>query len=117
MTLGNVYNSGQKIGNFNLGGSTVIVLTTKKINIDKDIEYYSDNKIESYVNVGDKIGNLNILNYNDSLQFPIYFSINKPNKTISYDYFIIKLIQLLIIILFIIVLNKMINNKTKQYST
>lgn len=116
MTIGNTYNSGQKIGNFDLGGSTVVILTTKKINVDKDIEYYSDNKIESYVSVGDKIGNLNISNYNDTIQFPIYFAINKPNKFISVNYFIIKLIQILIIILFIIVLIKMIKNKTKQYS-
>ena len=115
MTIGNIYNSGQKIGNFDLGGSTVVILTTQNINIDKDIEYFSQNKIESYVNVGDKIANLNMLNYNNQMQFPIYFAINKPNKIISTNYLVVKLLQLFIIILFIVVIFKITKNKSKQY--
>jgi phosphatidylserine decarboxylase len=114
MKIGNTYYSGQKIGNFSLGGSTVIVLSTQKININKDIEFFSNDKIESYVRVGDIIGSFAELN---NVIFPKHYAINKPNKSISIEYFVIVSIRIAFVVLFLFVIRKLIKNQSKQYHT
>ena len=111
MTIGQTYHSGQKIGNFSLGGSTVIVLSTQKININKDIDFFSNEKIESYVKVGNSIGSLNQLSRSINVIHSNYYSINKPNKYLSITYYIIICMRIIIIIVFLIAARNVIKNK------
>jgi len=111
MTIGQTYYSGQKIGNFLLGGSTVIILSTQKININKDIDFFSNNKIESYTKVGNYIGSLNPSNRSINVTFSNYYSINKPNKYLSINYYVNTIMRIIIILIFFIVVRNMIKNK------
>ena len=54
----NKYNKGEEKGYFELGGSTIVILTNDRIKIDNDILEYSNKGIETKVNYGEKIGEL-----------------------------------------------------------
>lgn len=54
----NKYNKGDEKGYFELGGSTIIILTNDKIKIDNDILEYSNKGIETKVKYGEKIGEI-----------------------------------------------------------
>ena len=54
----NNYNKGDEKGYFELGGSTIVILTSDKIKIDDDIIEYSSKGIETKVKYGEKIGEL-----------------------------------------------------------
>ena len=54
----NNYNKGDEKGYFELGGSTIVILTSDKIKIDDDIIEYSNKGIETKVKYGEKIGEL-----------------------------------------------------------
>lgn len=50
------FKKGEEKGYFNLGGSTIIVLTKKNVKIDKDIITHSKNGVEVFVEYGESIG-------------------------------------------------------------
>ena len=54
----NKYNKGDEKGYFELGGSTIVILTNDKIKIDNDILEYSNKDIETKVKYGERIGEL-----------------------------------------------------------
>ena len=54
----NKYNKGDEKGYFELGGSTIVILTNDKIKIDNDILEYSNKDIETKVKYGEKIGEI-----------------------------------------------------------
>ena len=54
----NKYNKGDEKGYFELGGSTIVILTNDKIKIDNDIIEYSNKGIETKVKYGERIGEL-----------------------------------------------------------
>jgi len=82
LIIGNLYNKNEIIGNFSLGGSTVIVLSSEKINFDNDIEYYSNNHIETYIKVSDRIGNIGP-NTSNNNYFPTHYSIKKNTDNLD----------------------------------
>ena len=49
---------GEEKGYFELGGSTIVILTSDKVKIDNDIIDYSDKGIETKVKYGERIGEL-----------------------------------------------------------
>ena len=53
-----IYNKGDEKGYFELGGSTIVILTNDKIKIDNDIIEYSNKGIETKVKYGERIGEL-----------------------------------------------------------
>ena len=53
-----MYFTKEKIAYFQFGGSCVVYVSDQHIFYDKDISYYSNENIESYVKVGEEIGNL-----------------------------------------------------------
>jgi len=53
------YYTREKIAYFQYGGSCVIYVSDKNIYFDEDIYYFNNENIESYIKVGDEIGNLN----------------------------------------------------------
>lgn len=110
LTVGQYYKSGERIANFSLGGSTVVILSTKKININEDIEYFSQNNIETYVKVGDMIGNIKT-NFNNS-PFPKHYHIKKPIKLTSNTITIFTL-RLFILFFAIYVIRKIVKNNNK----
>ena len=54
----NKYNKGDEKGYFELGGSTIVILTNDKIKIDNDIIEYSNKGIETKEKYGERIGEL-----------------------------------------------------------
>ena len=52
------YNKGDEKGYFELGGSTIVILTNDRIKIDNDIIEYSNKGIETKVKYGERIGEL-----------------------------------------------------------
>ena len=52
------FTKGEEKGYFELGGSTIVILTNDKIKIDNDILEYSRKGIETKVKYGEKIGEL-----------------------------------------------------------
>ena len=54
----NKYNKGDEKGYFELGGSTIVILTNDIIKIDNDIIEYSNKGIETKVKYGERIGEL-----------------------------------------------------------
>ena len=52
------FSKGEEKGYFELGGSTIVILTNSKLKIDDDIIEYSNNGIETKVKYGEKIGEL-----------------------------------------------------------
>ena len=54
----NKYNKGEEKGYFELGGSTIVILTNDRIKIDNDIIDCSNKGIETKVNYGERIGEL-----------------------------------------------------------
>ena len=54
----NKYNKGEEKGYFELGGSTIVILTNDRIKIDNDIIEYSNKGIETKVKYGERIGEL-----------------------------------------------------------
>ena len=54
----NRYNKGDEKGYFELGGSTIVILTNDKIKIDNDIIEYSNKGIETKVKYGERIGEI-----------------------------------------------------------
>jgi phosphatidylserine decarboxylase len=114
MTIDNTYYSGERIGNFSLGGSTIIVLSSININMNADIEYYSGLNFESFVKVGDNIGSINELN--EIIEFPKTYYITNDNTNTSYVFdndsvIIIKYISIIFIFFIIIKIFIMINKK------
>jgi phosphatidylserine decarboxylase len=53
-----LYLTKEKIAYFQYGGSCVVYVSDQNIYFDKDLLYFSNENIESYVNVGEEIGNL-----------------------------------------------------------
>lgn len=68
LTVGRIHNHHDPIahpqqekGYFDLGGSTIIVLFPQNtIQLDSDIQYYSQQDIESYVQLGERIGLIHV---------------------------------------------------------
>lgn len=54
----NKYNKGDEKGYFELGGSTIVILTNDIIKIDNDIIEYSNKGLETKVKYGERIGEL-----------------------------------------------------------
>lgn len=52
------YSKGDEKGYFELGGSTIVILTSERIKIDNDIIEYSNKGIETKVKYGERIGEL-----------------------------------------------------------
>lgn len=52
------FTKGEEKGFFELGGSTIVILTNDKIKIDNDILEYSNKGIETKVKYGEKIGEI-----------------------------------------------------------
>lgn len=52
------FTKGEEKGYFELGGSTIVILTSDKIKIDSDIIEYSNKGIETKVKYGERIGEL-----------------------------------------------------------
>lgn len=52
------YMKGEEKGYFELGGSTIVILTSDKIQIDSDIIEYSNRGFETKVKYGERIGEL-----------------------------------------------------------
>lgn len=52
------YVKGEEKGYFELGGSTIVILTSDKVKIDNDIINYSNKGIETKVKYGERIGEL-----------------------------------------------------------
>lgn len=50
------FSKGEEKGYFELGGSTIVILTTDKVIIDSDIIKYSNEEIETKVEYGERIG-------------------------------------------------------------
>lgn len=98
LIIGNTYKSGDRIGNFSVGGSTIVVLFEKQIYFDPDISYYSGMNIESYVKVGDTIGS--IISSRDVL-FPKHYHIKNYDNILDQNN-IVKIIIILCIIAIII---------------
>jgi len=103
ITIGNLYNRGDNIGNFAFGGSTIVFLSTAQFNISEDIIYYSNNNIETYVKVGDDIGSLITV---DKIYFPTHYSIKKYNNIGNRLHLFRNILILVVIILFIVLLNR-----------
>jgi phosphatidylserine decarboxylase len=53
-----MYLTKEKIAYFQFGGSCVVYVSDQNIYFDKDLLYFSNENIESYVKVGEEIGNL-----------------------------------------------------------
>jgi phosphatidylserine decarboxylase len=53
------YYTKEKVAYFQYGGSCVVYVSDKNIYFDEDLYYFNNDNIESYVKVGDEIGNLN----------------------------------------------------------
>lgn len=53
-----MYITKEKIAYFQFGGSCVVYVSDQNIYYDKDLTYFSNDNIESYVKVGEEIGNL-----------------------------------------------------------
>jgi len=53
-----MYLTKEKIAYFQFGGSCVVYVSDQNIYYDTDYSYFSNENIESYVNVGEEIGNL-----------------------------------------------------------
>lgn len=82
LIVGNTYYSGERIGNFSLGGSTVVILSTDKFIINEDIKYYSEQGIETYVKVGDVIGGFSGVN---PIKYPNYYNIESVPSSNEYN--------------------------------
>ena len=52
------FTKGEEKGYFELGGSTIVILTSERIKIDNDIIEYSNKGIETKVKYGERIGEL-----------------------------------------------------------
>ena len=52
------YFTKEKIGYFQFGGSCIVYVSDQNIFYDEDLSYFSNENIESYVKVGEEIGNL-----------------------------------------------------------
>jgi phosphatidylserine decarboxylase precursor len=52
------YLTKEKIAYFQFGGSCVVYVSDQNIFYDKDLSYFSNDNIESYIKVGEEIGNL-----------------------------------------------------------
>ena len=50
------FKKGEEKGYFNVGGSTIVILTKNNIKIDKDIIKYSNEGIETLLEYGERIG-------------------------------------------------------------
>jgi phosphatidylserine decarboxylase len=112
LEIDKTYYSGERIGNFELGGSTVVILSEKTINIDDDILYYSDLNIETYVKVGDIIGSMVTKNI---VEFPTkYYIINKKPESYSSN-IIFKMVGILLLLYLIMIL--VWNNKNNKFFT
>ena len=99
LTIGHLYNRGDLLGNFSLGGSTIVFLSSVRFNIVDDIIYYSNNNIETYLKIGDTIGSLNKL---DPISFfPKYYSIKKHNNIDNKSKLLKNILIFVIVILFI----------------
>jgi len=59
LELNKKYYTKEKIGYFQYGGSCVVYVSDKNIYFDEDLYYFNNDNIESYIKVGDEIGNLN----------------------------------------------------------
>jgi len=55
LIINKTYKTFEHMGNFDLGGSCIVFLTNKKIDIKKKIKYYSLKCIETYMTVFDKL--------------------------------------------------------------
>jgi len=71
LELNKKYYTHEKIAFFQFGGSCVVYISDRNIFIDDDLSYFTNEEIESYVKVGEEIGNINnqskknfIKNYN-----------------------------------------------------
>jgi phosphatidylserine decarboxylase len=110
MVIGNKYLSGERIGNFSLGGSTVIILSSIRININDDINYFSSNGIESYVKVGDTIGNLAISN--EVIKYPKKYYVNNFKNQFNIEKNTMYILKVLFgIFLFYLIAKIIKNNK------
>jgi len=58
MQLHKKYYTKEKIAYFQYGGSCVVYVSDKNIYFDEDLYYFNNENIESYIKVGDEIGNL-----------------------------------------------------------
>jgi phosphatidylserine decarboxylase len=110
MIIGNKYLSGERIGNFSLGGSTIVILTSIRVNINDDINYFSSNGIESYVKVGNTIGNLALSD--EIIKYPKKYYITNFKNQFQIEkntFYILKI--LLIVFLFYLIVKIIKNNK------
>jgi phosphatidylserine decarboxylase len=56
--LNKKYYTCEKIAYFQYGGSCVVYVSDKNIHFDDDLLYFSNEEIESYIKVGEQVGNL-----------------------------------------------------------
>jgi len=98
LKIGSLYNKGDLLGNFSLGGSTVVFLSSVKFNISDDITYYSNNNIETYLQIGDTIGSLNNL---EPLYYPKHYSIKQYDKPENKSNLSRNILTVIVVILFI----------------
>jgi phosphatidylserine decarboxylase len=102
MTIGNKYKSGDRIGNFSLGGSTIVVLFQRPIYFNNDLTYYSNLNIESYVKVGNEIGSTNV---QIDVPFPKHYHIKNYRGMLTDDKSS-ELIKIIMVFTFLIIFIK-----------
>jgi phosphatidylserine decarboxylase precursor len=74
LNLNQNYLTKEKIAYFQFGGSCVVYVSDQNVYYDKDLAYFSNENIESYVKVGDEVGNL----YNQkNFEFIKYYNIKR----------------------------------------
>ena len=106
LTIGNTYYSGERIGNFALGGSTIIILSSKIININEDIDYFSEQHIETYIKAGDVVGELVSNEIKQPIKYPKHYYIQSNNKNNDNYYYLLKYIIIFIIVWILIKIYK-----------
>lgn len=104
MTIGNTYKSGDRIGNFAIGGSTIVVLFQKSIYFDPDLTYYSNMNIESYVKVGDEIGSTLT---SRNITYPQHYHIKNYDGILNVNEKSAELIKIIFVMAILIVFLKM----------
>jgi phosphatidylserine decarboxylase precursor len=86
------YYTREKIAYFQYGGSCVVYVSDKNIYFDEDLYYFNNENIESYIKVGDEIGNLT--NRKKKMYIKHYYI--KKNVDTLYEKIINYMINLLI---------------------
>lgn len=106
MKIGQTYTQGTRIGNFSLGGSTIIILSEQQFNIHDDLKFFTNNRIETYVNVIESIGSIKPIIETEQPKYPKYYNIDDTDKTeiennTGYNIWLFIIIIIIIIIYYI----------------